>query len=93
MSKTTTPPHFDETRKVIFSYNEEKFAKTIAKMKDDTLDSINVCVWAPINENGNMANILKSALSGEAFENLCRNALYTTYEGHKHDLQKIGVLQ
>lgn len=84
----TTPPQ--DIRKVMFNYNEKKFAKTIARFTKQLLSEIKVAVWAP-TKDGQFVNILTTDLSGEAFENLSKKAQYTTYEGHFLDLQKIGV--
>ncbi len=92
MTETTLTPPQKETRKEIFAYDESKFIKTLSKIKEDLFPYIGIKVWAPINTNGTMVNVLKSKLSGDAFDELCKHAAYVTYEGSYHDLCRIGVI-
>jgi len=89
MNTTSTPPVL---RKVIFSYDENKFAKTIARFTEDLLKSIKIGVWAHDPKTGKCTNILESTSSGDELDNLIKNAAYTTFEGHPIDLFKIGIV-
>lgn len=93
MNTTTTPPvQEDKTRKIIFDYDEKKFAKTISRLTKDLISEVKIAVWALIpNSDGKCINLLDCALSSEDFETASKHAIYTVYEGSALALRELGV--
>lgn len=90
-TNSTTPPN--DVRKVIFPYDEKKFAKTISRIKEEILSAIKISVYAPSSDEcGQYINILESSLSGDDFSSLEGKAAYTVFEGHYLDLANIGIV-
>ena len=88
-TKKNTPP---EPKTVIFRYDEQKFAKTIARLTKALMSDIKVAVWAmEEDDTGKCINVLDSKLSGEEFDALAKKALYTSYKGTPAALREIGV--
>lgn len=91
MNTNSTPP-IKYTRKVIFNYDENKFAKTISRMTKSLLSQVKVSVWALTpDSNGHCINLLTSDLSEVNYDKLAEHAAYTVYEGTPEALRKLGV--
>lgn len=92
MNNITSTPPVPQTRKVIFNYNEQKFAKTIARLNKSLLSEIKISVWSlDPTGTGNCINILDSNLSDSEFDKLAADAAYVIYEGTPLSLRQIGV--
>lgn len=89
-AKNTTPPQTFK-RKVLFSYDERKFKKTISRLTPDLLKDIKISVFSTPDKDGNCIEILTSNLQDTDFDALAETAAYTMYEGSCSALSTLGV--